>query len=150
MHTGHEVTQIGVEVSRPEGEVRHGMHAPARALPLARFRSFVRIHAIALAIPLYALVFTGATVVRHEAFRSHRFDLGNMTQAVWSTAHGRFLEATSAGGTQFVRLGAHIDPLLAVFAAPWLLWPSPLLLLSTQAILVSLGGLPVYWFARKH
>ena len=38
-----------------------------------------------------------------------------MVQAVWSTAHGRPLETTDVTGIQFSRLGAHVDPILAVF-----------------------------------
>ena len=52
---------------------------------------------------------------RHDAFWTGRFDLGNMVQAVWSTAHGRPLETTDVTGDQFVRLGAHVDPILVLF-----------------------------------
>src|ERR1051325_349604 len=83
-------------------------------------RTFARTHALALVMSAWALVFSIGSVLRHDAFETHRFDLGNMTQAVWSTAHGRFLEATSAEGDQFTRLGAHVDPLLGRFALPWL------------------------------
>jgi uncharacterized membrane protein len=123
--------------------------AELRASPLAAWRS-VRVSAVAVAMGAWAVVFSVVSVLRHASFHSHRFDLGNMTQAVWSTAHGRFLEATSAGGDQFIRLGAHVDPLLALFALPWLLWPSPLLLLVVEAVVIAVGALPVYWLARKH
>ena len=73
-----------------------------------------------------------------------------MVQAVWSTAHGHPLQITSLRGDQISRLGAHFDPVLAAFAPLWLVWPSPDLLLVSQAIAVSLGALPVYWLARKH
>jgi uncharacterized membrane protein len=98
----------------------------------------------------FAGLFATANALRYESFTSARFDLGNMTQAVWSTAHGRFLETTSEQGEQFVRLGVHVDPLLTVLAVPWLLWPSPLLLTTVLAVAVALGALPVFWLARKH
>src|ERR1041385_8088024 len=107
----------------------------------------MRISAVAVAAGAWAAALGTVSVLRHASFHTHRFDLGNMTQAVWSTAHGRFLEATSAGGDQFTRLGSHVDPLLAVFALPWLLWPSPLLLLVVEALVIALGALPVYWLA---
>jgi uncharacterized membrane protein len=144
------VTQTGLEVSRREAGVPVALRRPAPPAPFARLGAFVRAHTIGVVIGAWGFVFSGAAVLRHESFQTHRFDLGNMTQAVWNTAHGRFLETTSASGEQFVRLGAHVDPLLAVFAVPWLLWPSPLLLLIVQAVAVSLGALPVYWLARKH
>ena len=56
-----------------------------------------------------------------------RFDLGNMVQAVYNTAHGHFLEITTGElkPRQMSRLGSHVDPILALFALPWLVWPSP-------------------------
>jgi uncharacterized membrane protein len=73
-----------------------------------------------------------------------------MVQAVWSTAHGHPLQVTGLRGDQLSRLGAHFDPILAAFAPLWLLWPSPDVLLVSQAVAVALGALPVYWLARKH
>ncbi len=43
---------------------------------------------IAASIAAYAAGFAALSVLRHEAFFTGRFDLGNMVQAVWSTAHG--------------------------------------------------------------
>jgi uncharacterized membrane protein len=88
--------------------------------------------------------------LEHRAFETGRFDLGNMVQAVWSTADGRPLDVTELDGDQINRLGAHVDPLLAAFAPLWWLWPSPTMLLVVQAIVIALGALPVFWLARKH
>jgi uncharacterized membrane protein len=102
------------------------------------------------AITAYAAAFSALSVLRHRAFQTGRFDLGNMVQAVWSTAHGHPLEVTGLRGDEISRLAAHFDPILAAFAPLWLVWPSPDLLLVTQAVAISLGALPVYWLARKH
>jgi uncharacterized membrane protein len=84
-------------------------------------------------------------------FREGRFDLGNMVQAVWSTAHGRPLEVThTATGEQVVRLSGHVDPFLTLLAPLWLVWPSPLALAFAQIAFVSLGALPVFWLGRRH
>src|SRR5439155_651928 len=73
------------------------------------------------------------SVLRHEAYVTGRFDLGNMVQAVWSTAHGRPLQMTDLHGDQISRLAAHVDPILVVFAPLWWIWPSPHMLLVAQA-----------------
>jgi uncharacterized membrane protein len=112
---------------------------------LLRPRALLWISIAAAAAGLSAL-----SVLRHRAFSTGRLDLGNMVQAVWATAHGHPLEVTSLRGEQFVRLGAHFDPVLALFAPFWWLWPSPSLLLVTQACAVAAGALPVFWLARKH
>jgi uncharacterized membrane protein len=102
------------------------------------------------AVGAYAAGFSALSILRHRAFSTGRFDLGNMVQAVWSTAHGHPLEITGLRGDQISRLGAHFDPILAAFAPLWLAWPSPDMLLVAQAVAVALGALPVFWLARKH
>jgi uncharacterized membrane protein len=73
-----------------------------------------------------------------------------MVQAVWSTAHGHVLQMTGLHGDQISRLGAHVDPILMLFAPLWWIWPSPDMLLVVQALVVPLGALPVFLLARKH
>jgi uncharacterized membrane protein len=102
------------------------------------------------AIAAYAVGFASLSVLRHRAFNTGRYDLGNMVQTVWNTAHGHFLQMTSGDGRQISRLAAHFDPILALFAPLWWIWPSPEMLLVVQAIMVALGALPVYWLGRKH
>ena len=92
------------------------------------------------AIAAYAAAFAALSVLRHDAFETGRFDLGNMVQAVWSTAHGHLLQVTNLHGVQVSRLAAHVDPILVVFAPLWWIWPSPSLLLTAQAVVVALGN----------
>ena len=89
---------------------------------------------LATAILVFVLVFCWLALQRHAAFWTGRFDLGNMVQAVWATAHGHPLEVTSTSGVQFIRLGAHVDPILALFAPLWWVWPAPQMLLVLLAI----------------
>lgn len=102
------------------------------------------------AIGAFAAGFGALAVLRHLAFNTGRFDLGNMVQAVWSTAHGDVLSVTSLRGPQISRLGAHFDPILAAFAPLWWLWPDPSLLLVVGVVAVALGAVPVHLLARKH
>lgn len=102
------------------------------------------------AMAAYGAGFTALSALRHRAFETGRFDLGNMVQAVWSTAHGHPLQMTNLQGEQVSRLGSHVDPLLAALAPAWWVWPRPELLLTVQAVAVALGALPVFWLARKH
>jgi uncharacterized membrane protein len=97
----------------------------------------------------YAAGFAALSVLRHRAFNTGRFDLGNMTQAVWSTAHGDVLAVTDLRGGQISRLAAHVDPVLVAFAPLWRVWPSPELLLTAQALLVALGAIPLFQLARR-
>ena len=105
---------------------------------------------LAAAITAYAAGFAALSTLRHEAFITGRFDLGNMVQAVWSTAHGDPLRMTSLHGDQISRLAAHVDPILVLFAPLWWMWPSPHMLLVVQAVVIALGAVPVFLLARKH
>jgi uncharacterized membrane protein len=98
----------------------------------------------------YGAGFAALSVLRHRAFATGRFDLGNMVQAVWWTAHGHPLQMTNLHGQQISRLAAHVDPILAVFGPLWWIWPSPDLLLVVQALAVASGTWPLYVVARKH
>ena len=84
--------------------------------------------------------------LKYRAYMDARYDLGNMVQAVYNTAHGHFLEITSGElkPRQMSRLGSHVDPILALFALPWLVWPSPVMLLVGQAVVVATGAWPAY------
>jgi uncharacterized membrane protein len=102
------------------------------------------------AIAAYGAGYAALSVLRQRAFATGRFDLGNMVQAVWWTAHGHPLRMTNLHGDQISRLAAHVDPLLAVFGPLWWIWPSPDLLLVVQALAIAAGAWPVYWLGRKH
>jgi uncharacterized membrane protein len=102
------------------------------------------------AVAAYAAGFGALSVLRHRSFETGRFDLGNMVQAVWSTAHGDPLEVTNLAGEQTSRLASHVDPILVLFAPLWLVWPNPSMLLVVQSVAIALGALPVFWLARKH
>ena len=72
-----------------------------------------------------------------------------MVQAVWSTANGDLLTSTDSTGEQISRLAGHVDPLLALFAPLWWLWPDPRMLLVAQAVIVATGALPAFWLGRR-
>ena len=105
---------------------------------------------VGTAVAVYAVVFSALSILRNRAFETGRFDLGNMVQVVWSTAHGRPLQMTDLQGEQISRLAAHVDPILALFAPLWIVWPNASMLLIVQAVAIALGALPVFWLARKH
>ena len=99
---------------------------------------------VVIAMVVAAAILSLLAIQRYRDYYGGRFDLGNMTQAVYNTAHGHFLRTTAVDGKQISRLGAHVDPILAVFAIPWFVWPSPMMLLVGQAIIVALAAWPAY------
>jgi uncharacterized membrane protein len=105
---------------------------------------------VLLSATAWAVGFAVLGVNRHEQYGSARFDLGNMVQAVWNTAHGHFLETTLGTGEQASRLASHVDPILAVFAPATLFLPTAEVLIVAQAIVLAAGAWPVLALARRH
>ncbi|HTI35639.1 MAG TPA: DUF2079 domain-containing protein, partial [Miltoncostaea sp.] len=105
--------------------------------------------AVAAMAVVWAAVLSFLSLQRFRGFWTGRFDVGNMVQAVWSTAHGRPLETTDTLGRQFTRLGAHVDPILVLFAP--LTWTGhlPEALLVSQAVLVATGAFPAFLLGRR-
>lgn len=132
---------------------RRGRRRPLALSPVSELgpgeyaRQFRRaaIYVIAAALA-FAVVFAVLSWLKYHAYMDGRFDLGNMVQAVYNTAHGRFLEITTGDATprQMSRLGSHVDPILALFALPWLIWPSPAMLLALQSVIVATGAWPAF------
>jgi len=67
------------------------------------------------------------TYSRYTNFENGKFDLGNMSQMVWNTMHGRFMYVTDYFGTNMPRWGmSHVDPFLVVFVPFMAIFKTPL------------------------
>lgn len=98
----------------------------------------------------FAFFFGGMALQQHQAFLTHGLDLGNVDQALWNTAQGRFLAFSLMTPVQS-RLALHVEPILLVFVPfYWLNLGSPELLLVTQAAVVALGAWPLYRFTTRN
>jgi hypothetical protein len=75
-----------------------------------------------------------------------RYDLGNMVQAVYNTAHGHFLEITTGDlePRQMSRLGSHVDPILGAVRAPARVAEPGDAARRAQAAIVATGAWPAY------
>ena len=126
--------------------------APAPPPPPGRLSRLLADRALLLVwgfMAAFAALFSWMSVQGYRGFSTGRFDLGNMVQAVWSTTQGRPLDTTDISGVQFSRLGAHVDPVLVLFAPLWMLWSNPEMLLVAQAVIVAAGALPAFWLGRR-
>ena len=140
--------QAAAGTAAAEQRARHFALAPVTELEAdERARHFRRyaIYVIVGAL-LFAAIYALLSWLKYRAYMDARFDLGNMVQAVYNTAHGHVLEITTGElrPRQMSRLGAHVDPILVLFALPWLVWPSPVMLLVLQAVIVATGAWPAY------
>lgn len=76
-------------------------------------------------------------IFRYNNFDYGKFDLGNMTQMVWNTLHGRFLYLTDYFGTNLPRWAmSHVDPILLLFVPIFAVIPHPMTLTYSQILLI--------------
>jgi len=112
--------------------------------------------ALALGAGLVGVTLLG---LRYVTWHTHIFDLGSYDQKVWVASVQPDLTGvvrqTYQGGERVSPCGAtrywgvcHFQPLYVVYALAYRLWPSPLLLLWSQTLLVASGAIPCYLLAR--
>ncbi|MCX6044565.1 MAG: DUF2079 domain-containing protein [Chloroflexi bacterium] len=125
----------------------HNDAAPAKVTPGLQRRFTLPRLLLALAVLLYAGYFSYLTLVRYAAFEARAFDMGNLDQAIWNTAHGQWFHLTNEPGT-VNRLSLHVEPILIPIS--WLYWiySGPPILLILQACVVALGAWPLFALAR--
>lgn len=99
---------------------------------------------------IYFTYYTTYTFMRHDAYLSGRFDLGNMSQTVWDTTHGHFFRLTNPDGVENIsRLADHSDIILVLFAPLYLVFPTPKLLLLVQSFTIAVGGILIYLLSKR-
>ncbi len=105
---------------------------------------------VVLGCTVFIAYFSVVTLVMQYKVITSRFDLGNMTQTVWNTSHGRFFEYTNPYGTNLTqRFIHHSDLLLVLFAPIYWVYASPNVLLVAQVLLVALGAWLLYKLAKR-
>jgi uncharacterized membrane protein len=105
---------------------------------------------LCLIVALYIAYFTTASFLRYDNFYTGRFDLGNMDQTVWNTAHGRLFQLTNPDGTNIIsRLAFHADFILVFLAPFYLIWQDPRMLLLIQTAILGCGAFFVYGISNK-
>jgi uncharacterized membrane protein len=88
------------------------------------------------------------SVMRYTGYNAFMFDLGNMSQAIWSGTQGRPLEFTYEGAN-VSRLSLHVELFYWLLCPLYALFPSPITLLIFQAMLYAAGAYPVYRLANR-
>ncbi|MBI1876768.1 MAG: DUF2079 domain-containing protein, partial [Chloroflexi bacterium] len=108
--------------------------------PVSRLPSIICL----LLILAFALFFSVLAVQQHRTFQTNGLDLGNVDQALWNTAQGRFLNFTLMTPIQS-RLALHVEPILLLLVPLyWLNLGGPETLLIVQAAVVAIGAWPLY------
>ena len=95
---------------------------------------------------VWAIVLAAVAIRRHLAFGGGP-DIDIFDQALWNTAQGRFYRSSIVGDV--ILLSEHFDPFQLLLVPFYLVHPSPAIVLVTQASVLALGAVPLYWMARE-
>jgi uncharacterized membrane protein len=108
----------------------------------------VRRHApFLLLCAAFFVLYAAMTVIRHERYESHGYDLGIFDQAIWHYSRFEAPGSTIRGFPDL--LGDHFHPIL-VLAAPFLwIWDDVRVLLLLQVGLFVAASVPIYLLARE-
>jgi uncharacterized membrane protein len=99
---------------------------------------------------LYALGFGALAARAYPAHETNALDLGNYDQALWNAAQGRGLRLTLLPQFGPTRFALHVEPILFLIVPLYrFVTDDPRLLLWLQAVVMALGGLPLYGLARR-
>jgi uncharacterized membrane protein/uncharacterized membrane protein YbhN (UPF0104 family) len=114
---------------------------------------FIKKHILLCIVTLlfffFCLYFVPVSFLRYDNYYTGKYDLGNMSQTIWNTMHGRIFQFTNPDiATNDSRLATHADFILILFTPLYALWPDPRNLLFWQAFIVGAGTFFVY-FAGK-
>jgi len=94
----------------------------------------------------YLVLFSTLSIMKHEAFSTGMYDLGNMDQAIWNASKGYGLENT----TQLfpydnkTRLANHVEPIYFFIALIYKFIPNIYILLILQTIFITLGIIIIF------
>ncbi len=94
-------------------------------------------------------VVTWPNVYHYLAMESMMFDIGNMSQAIWSVGAGQPLVYTHPTTGPHSRLGGHAEVLYILFYPLLRCWPSPVALIVAQGLLYLSGGWAAFRIAKR-
>ena len=97
-------------------------------------------------IGLLTLIHTRIEINFFEHFMFGHADVGHFTEELKNALAGRGLRSDSFDNT---RLCWHFSPLLYSLVPGYILWPSPKYLMTLGPLVLHLGALPAFWFARR-
>lgn len=109
---------------------------------------------------IFFVIILSLLLLRYSTFFA-TYDQGIFNQLYWNSLHGRFFESSLSSGLSvavrldgdvpsvfYHRLGQHFTPALMLWLPVYALAPSPVTLIILQSLLLTAGGIVLYFLAR--
>lgn len=114
---------------------------------MARLAHTLRRNRLLLALVLgWTAVFVFYALARYQRLNATVYDLGIKSQVIWNTYQGDWF-ASSIEVSNY--LGDHVQLIFLLLAPLFALWEDIQILLIVQALILTLGAIPVYRIARR-
>jgi uncharacterized membrane protein len=114
------------------------------------YRQALPVVILVILVCLYVSVFGMLASRAYLAHETNALDLGNYDQALWNAARGQGLRLTLVPQLGTTRFAAHVEPILYLMVPIYrFISDDPRVLLWLQAIVIALGGLPLYGLACR-
>jgi uncharacterized membrane protein len=107
---------------------------------------------IQIAAALWGGMYVAVTVACWWRMEHNSPDLAIFEQSLYNTLHGRFLQYSCDGkfpDMLVCRFADHFDPILLLLLPLYAVWNSPVWLLTTQALVLASGAIPVRGLALR-
>ena len=104
---------------------------------------------LGIAITVHFIILMLIGLSRHWGFMTSINDLGQFDQAIWSGLHGELFLNTITLNKQVNWIGLHFQPILILFVPLYVIIPSVIWLIITQAVALSFTALPIFFLASR-
>ena len=101
-----------------------------------------------LIIIIFSIVYSFISIVKHNHFQTG-LDLGIYVQTFWSYIHLTLPRVTFYPTNGDLVWADHFTPSLILLAPFYFIWSDPKILLILQAVLIVIGGYPIYSLAKE-
>lgn len=140
-----EASQLGAGTRRRE-RLGAWLHRLPRAIGSRVAAATPSEWGLLLLIVAYTWYFTRTTLDIHHGLGTSAYDFGLYDQGVWLLSRGQAPFVTLMGRNLF---GDHTSFVLLALVPLYWVAPSAGALLATQSLVIGLGAVPVFWYARR-
>lgn len=123
----------------------------ARRISLTRTKTCSLSTVVVLCLVfLYGVTFSYITILKHYAYMSTAYDLGNSEKILWSTLNeGKFFENTAYYPGPQSEFASHFVPIWFLVLFVYALHQTPETLLVLQSFALAAGAIPLFMLARR-
>lgn len=96
---------------------------------------------------MFFIAYSSLSILQHNYFESHAFDLGIFDQAIWHISRFELPASTIRGFANI--FGDHFHPIILLATPMYWIWSDVRSLLILQVLLYAISSIPIYLYAKN-